>query len=56
MATTCNSCKGSGGLICPKCIGKGTIGGGLISSPSKCSHCQGSGKVKCGICNGRGKI
>lgn len=48
---TCKTCKGEGSVKCPKCNGKGRVGGGVFSSSYECKHCSGSGVKKCGACN-----
>lgn len=43
----CGTCRGKG--RCPKCNGRGLVGGML---PVNCPNCRGDGK--CFVCNGTG--
>ena len=47
----CETCKGQGTRVCPRCGGKG-----MLKERNVCPTCAGKGKVKCATCEGRGKI
>lgn len=54
---TCNECKGSGGVKCPNCDGKGKVYTGMFrTNTEECKLCHGSGRKKCGVCNGKGSV
>lgn len=52
---TCNTCRGSRSVKCPKCRGEGTIRWDpLFPKEQRCENCHGSGQVRCGACDGKG--
>jgi len=42
--TTCRKCK-SELIDCPRCKGRGRVGGGVLTSSYTCKHCNGTGKL-----------
>lgn len=53
ITATCETCQGSGDLICRHCSGNGSRYPELARA-ARCSHCSGTGIVECATCWGEG--
>lgn len=53
---TCEICKGTSFVQCPRCAGTGRIGKDVFTPSVKCGNCHGSGVIKCVTCSSTGYI